>query len=1111
MQRINNNNERINVNASIETNVDQSPSTPKRSRISARASVSNLKSVTIDSDLKNVFKLSNICTLKSSATFNLWRRQVITFLQIHNLYDYINEEHPVDGNNEVVLSILVKTVTGKYQDLIRNSITAFEAFSSLTQEIQGEKEQHITILFYQLTHVQYVSLLDYIQKFRRCANEIYNLDNRVSQFILILAFKSCMPRIGKQYVCLKDTKEISSTLADYISSLVQLIPKHILHKPTKKNKLELKNKFHSDKTNTHTSNYNKKKFKHPHSKQSANINQTELVTNNTENIETFQSGSSTILATHDAYINTLCTSKNGDENTDWILDGGANQHLCGNSKLLTNITTLAHPVQVYGVNKQLIGTAHKAGNLKLQFKSKSFNIDMIPIVEGCQNILSTPLLSKMGLTSIISPNDLFSLHYGSITLYVIKADSRGLYIYNNKECVINPSLPVPQSLLWHYRLGHPSANTSKSLLLHNKIHSQCAQFCVPCIQGKFARTKIPKIAKHRRGKAMCPLQRIHVDSVGPIRIESAGYKYFMNMVDEFTDYRWIFGFANKQVSADILLATLKRIQNTTNYRIKFFHCDNGTEILPQRVRDYFDSTGILLEGSVSYTPEQNGKAERNNRSVQDTARTMLIASRLPPVYWFYAVSYAVYVLNRLPSYRTSTVPYETLYGRSVDLSFIRIFGSRVECRIPMDATKRSKFYPKTMSGVFLGFVPNKRAYLVWIPFWNKFKAVRSVKFFEDRLIKDILVYGNTTTPELDLLFQPPLIMSYINTVRIMKRIRYFDSTRTPQSFSCLEFYSPEIQVKWKEAYCKEIDSITKAGDMSVVPIPPRQKLIRLRELFNIKVDNINQQVKYKVRFCARGDLLQYSDPTYAPVIRLEIIRLMFLLLAPYPNTYLLQADISTAFLNVRDSNRRYYALPKGHASNNGQNCWSGFCALYGLKTSPRSWNTCFHNFLASLHFKTFLTDPCLYGKGSGSSNKWDIFVKLYVDDMIVYSSSKQVLDRFASQLQSRFSIRSTSDVTEFLGLQLSRDNSSLFLHCRNKIEQLAQQFEITLDDCKYVNIPMLPKTRLVQPESELFQPIRLYQSIIGSLTWIGMWARPDIITYVTKLSQFQAAPRLNHV
>ncbi|EZA46811.1 Copia protein [Ooceraea biroi] len=105
-----------------------------------------------------------------------------------------------------------------------------------------------------------------------------------------------------------------------------------------------------------------------------------------------------------------------------------------------------------------------------------------------------------------------------------------------------------------------------------------------------------------------------------------------------------------------------------------------------------------MENSAPFTPEQNGKIERDNRTIVESARTMLQAKGLPKHLWAEVVNTAVYVLNRVVSTGTSCnkTPYELWTGKVPDLQHLKIFGSVAYVHVPKMFTKKFDARAKKM-------------------------------------------------------------------------------------------------------------------------------------------------------------------------------------------------------------------------------------------------------------------------------------------------------------------------------------------------------------------------------------------------------------------------------
>ncbi|GKE79719.1 ribonuclease H-like domain-containing protein, partial [Tanacetum coccineum] len=135
-------------------------------------------------------------------------------------------------------------------------------------------------------------------------------------------------------------------------------------------------------------------------------------------------------------------------------------------------------------------------------------------------------------------------------------------------------------------------------------------------------------------------------------------------------------------------------------------CDNGTEFKNSEMNQFYDMKGIKREFSVARTPQQNGIAERKNKTLIEAARTMLADSLLPTTFWAEAINTACYVQNRvLITKPHNKTPYELLIGRSPNLDFMRPFGCPVTI---LNNFMRPFGCPVTILGIETNFVDDAR-------------------------------------------------------------------------------------------------------------------------------------------------------------------------------------------------------------------------------------------------------------------------------------------------------------------------------------------------------------------------------------------------------------------
>ncbi|GKA08342.1 putative ribonuclease H-like domain-containing protein, partial [Tanacetum coccineum] len=138
-------------------------------------------------------------------------------------------------------------------------------------------------------------------------------------------------------------------------------------------------------------------------------------------------------------------------------------------------------------------------------------------------------------------------------------------------------------------------------------------------------------------------------------------------------------------------------------------CDNGKEFKNHAMNEFCAKKGIKREFSVARTPQQNGVAERKNRTLIEAARTMLADSLLPIPFWAEVVNTACYVLNRvLVTKPQNKTPYELLIGKSPSISFMRPFGCPLTILNTLDSL--GKFDGKSDEGYLLGYSTSSNTY-----------------------------------------------------------------------------------------------------------------------------------------------------------------------------------------------------------------------------------------------------------------------------------------------------------------------------------------------------------------------------------------------------------------
>ncbi|GJS43346.1 retrovirus-related pol polyprotein from transposon TNT 1-94 [Tanacetum coccineum] len=201
-----------------------------------------------------------------------------------------------------------------------------------------------------------------------------------------------------------------------------------------------------------------------------------------------------------------------------------------------------------------------------------------------------------------------------------------------------------------------------------KLKFEKDHLCSACVIGKIKKNPHkPKSEDTNQEK----LYLLHVDLCGPMRVASVnGKKYILVIVDDYSRFTWVKCLRSKDEAPYFIIKFLKMIQVRLKVPVRRIRTDNGTEFVNQTLREYYEKVGISHETSVSRSPQQNGVVERQNHTLIEAARTMLIYAKAPLFLWAEAVATACYTQNHsIVRLHHGKTPYELLHDKPPDLSF----------------------------------------------------------------------------------------------------------------------------------------------------------------------------------------------------------------------------------------------------------------------------------------------------------------------------------------------------------------------------------------------------------------------------------------------------------
>ena len=326
-----------------------------------------------------------------------------------------------------------------------------------------------------------------------------------------------------------------------------------------------------------------------------------------------------------------------------------------------------------------------------------------------------------------------------------------------------------------------------------------------------------------------------------------------------------------------------------------------------------------------------------------------------------------------------------------------------------------------------------------------------------------------------------------------------------------EALTSEHGKQWKDAADSEYESLMKNETWKLVELPSGRKPIGCKWVFKVKYGSDGKVERFKGRLVAKGYAQQYGidyEETFSPVVRFSSIRLL-LAYAVQNDMLVHQMDVVTAFLNGKLEEEIYMEQPDGYIQPGKEHLVCKLQkSLYGLKQSPRCWNTAFREFMTLLQFKQSTADPCIYVKVTDTI----AVVAVYVDDLIVMTKTAEEMQQIKESLALHFEMKDMSDLHYCLGISIEqeRQHKCPWMHQKQYIQNLLKKYG--LSEAKTVSTPADISVKLKKDDgfSKEVNPVT-YQSIVGSLLYAAIATRPDISQAVGVVSKFCSKPTEAHL
>ena len=883
------------------------------------------------------------------------------------------------------------------------------------------------------------------------------------------------------------------------------------------------------------------------------------------------------------------SSSSSTQQQRWVLDSGASRHMTPHEDILINKRPLTDNTTVtFGnggkgrptaVGDVLLATSHRTLALK----------DVLYIPGLTENLFSVRHATKNGADFTFNnkgcqiwTNDELAAEApcskNDTVYYLAGFCPQATAVEEGTDTALLSRTGKESPELWHQRFAHLGFDNLATLQKKNMvtgINITAEEFstagkeklCEPCVLGKQQRLPFPP----SESATTKPLELLHTDVCGPLPVTSlGGSDYFVTVLDDYSRLSIIKPLTYKSDTSAAVRDIVTLLETQTGNRVQRLRSDNGSEYLNSSLDTFLKDKGIQHETTIRYSPEQNGAAERLNRTLMEKVRSMLAASKLPKNLWAEALATANYVRNRSPVSGRDLTPWELCFGTKPDVTHLRTFGARAYAHIPKPL--RSKLESNSQPGTFLGYASNSKGYKIMLDS-GKIILSRDVIISEpagaqeqesgmplngapyDATWTEIVkapTGGGTTTQEAapeqqaaaehagqpgqpaalqgqqgqpDQPAQPgaarrqqprraaqdrPANLWMGDAYRITGRDNHTANLATLSEPSTMEeALSGEDADLWRRAMDEEMASLLANRTWTLEAPPAGITPIPVKWVYKIKRDASGNIERYKARLVAKGFRQREGidyEEVFAPVSKYATLRTL-LAAAAAADLELHQLDIKTAFLNGELEEDVYVIQPPGYEEGGSGIACHLHKALYGLKQAPRAWHLRLKQELESMEFIQSKADPGLFIL---TAENGTTLVLTYVDDLLIAAPNAARAAEVKQRLMSVFEARDLGEATFFLGMSITRDRE-------RRTIKLAQE-RLTADllskhgmlEAKALSTPLSPSTKLTKSGETLDREAYGYAELIGSLMYLSVCTRPDIAQAVGALARYMAQPTMLH-
>ena len=412
----------------------------------------------------------------------------------------------------------------------------------------------------------------------------------------------------------------------------------------------------------------------------------------------------------------------------WIVDSGASHHMTGEDTVLTNLGP-CDPVHVALADGRK-RVAIKMGTAVIQGIAGAKGVDLtlndVLVVPGLTvSLFSVRVATKLGYEVTFRADGMGV--YDRSELLVDGQRSGNIYVLSEEGGRLAVAATAASAHTWHQRFAHAGGGTMATVpaavtgmeVTAAELRNLGTAGCEPCIRGKMTRQPFDTSDTVVNE----PLELLHTDVGGPMPIPTpSGDRFEVVIVDHKSKYKVVVPVTSKGQATNVV----NRWETQLGRKAKVVRCDGGKEYTGKKFDQWRSEKGIVVQTTTRYTPEQNGVAERYNRTLGERVTAVLADSNLPRKWWGEAALTVTYVANRTPTRGETATPYELFFGEKPDVGHLRAFGCRVWAHVPHQV--RREMGDKAKMGTFMGYGEDTKGYKVLLN--GRIVLSRDVRFNE---------------------------------------------------------------------------------------------------------------------------------------------------------------------------------------------------------------------------------------------------------------------------------------------------------------------------------------------------------------------------------------------